>query len=387
MKFGVNALFNASGGSFTNLQILIEEWTTNNIFKDHQCFLFVGASTYEKLKNIIPAEVQVVVSKTAAWGTSARLIVEQVWLPRLLKKYQLDVLYCPANSGPWFTKTPTVITFQNAAPFTTELTSGVIGWRRFLRFYILKTIMIFSAKNAKCLIFGSDFFRKLFCKQSRCDFQRTLVIYRSSRKKSDERQFTSESTIVIPKVKTPFLLCVSHLQPYKNLIEAIEGFQMAKESGWIADDVQFVIAGGVYVSPDYAKSVYSAIQIKGLSEGDIVLTGDLSRNEIDSLLEEADAFLFPSTCENCPTALIEAMQARLPIACSNRSSMPEVMGDAAIYFNPDDPQAIAKAIQQLFSPHVKQELRRLVEKRSANWPGIDEMASQTWEAIRASSVN
>ena len=53
MKFGVNALFNASGGSFTNLQILIEEWTTKNIFKDHQCFLFVGASTYEKLKNII----------------------------------------------------------------------------------------------------------------------------------------------------------------------------------------------------------------------------------------------------------------------------------------------------------------------------------------------
>ena len=178
MKFGVNALFNASGGSFTNLQILIEEWTTKNIFKDHQCFLFVGASTYEKLKNIIPAEVQVVVSKTAAWGTSARLIVEQVWLPRLLKKYQLDVLYCPANSGLWFTKTPTVITFKNAAPFTTELTSGVIGWRRFLRFYILKTIMIFSAKNAKCLIFGSDFFRKLFCKQSRCDLQRTLVIYR-----------------------------------------------------------------------------------------------------------------------------------------------------------------------------------------------------------------
>ena len=67
--------------------------------------------------------------------------------------------------------------------------------------------------------------------------------------------------------------------------------------------------------------------------------------------------------------------------------MPEVMGDAAIYFYPDDPQAIAKAIQQLFSPHLKQELRSLVEKRSANWPGIDEMASQTWEAIKASSVN
>ena len=106
MKFGVNALFNASGGSFTNLQILVEQWTKKNIFRDHQCFLFIGASTYVKLKSTIPAEVQVVISRIASRGTFARLFMEQVWLPTLLKKYQLDVLYCPANSGPWFTKIP-----------------------------------------------------------------------------------------------------------------------------------------------------------------------------------------------------------------------------------------------------------------------------------------
>ena len=276
-----------------------------------------------------------------------------------------------------------MITFQNVAPFTAELTSGVVGWRRLLRFHMLKRIMILSAKNAKCLIFGSDFFRILFCEQSRCNFQRTLVIYRSTRNKGDGRQLASKPSTAIPKVKTPLLLCVSHLQPYKNLIEAIEGFHIAKESRWIAGDVQFVIAGGVYVSPDYAARVCKAIQSKGLSEEDVLLTGDLSRNEIDSLLEKADAFLFSSTCENCPTSLIEAMQAGLPIACSDRSSMPEVMGSAAIYFNPDDPQAIAEAIRQLFDPQLKRYLCSVVEERAANWPGIDEMASRTWDAIEA----
>ena len=56
-------------------------------------------------------------------------------------------------------------------------------------------------------------------------------------------------------------------------------------------------------------------------------------------------FIFASSCENMPNTLIEAMTVGLPIACSDRGPMPEVLKDAGVYFNPDSPISIAKAIE------------------------------------------
>jgi glycosyltransferase involved in cell wall biosynthesis len=63
--------------------------------------------------------------------------------------------------------------------------------------------------------------------------------------------------------------------------------------------------------------------------------------------QQADAFVFASSCENLPNILIEAMAAGLPIASSNRGPMPEVLGDAGVYFDPDSPHAIADALHRL----------------------------------------
>jgi glycosyltransferase involved in cell wall biosynthesis len=65
----------------------------------------------------------------------------------------------------------------------------------------------------------------------------------------------------------------------------------------------------------------------------------------------ADAFVFASSCENLPNILIEAMAAGLPIACSNRGPMPEVLGDAGVYFDPESPSSIASALRLLANNH------------------------------------
>ena len=74
--------------------------------------------------------------------------------------------------------------------------------------------------------------------------------------------------------------------------------------------------------------------------------GVVPHNELHAWYEAADLCVFASSCENMPNILLEGMASGLPMACSNRGPMPEVLGDAGIYFNPEDPTDIANAIRQ-----------------------------------------
>jgi glycosyltransferase involved in cell wall biosynthesis len=80
--------------------------------------------------------------------------------------------------------------------------------------------------------------------------------------------------------------------------------------------------------------------------------GALRHDEIPPLLASADIFVFASSCENMPNALVEAMASGLPIACSSRGPMPEILRDAGVYFDPEDPATIAAAIEDIIRDRV-----------------------------------
>jgi glycosyltransferase involved in cell wall biosynthesis len=77
--------------------------------------------------------------------------------------------------------------------------------------------------------------------------------------------------------------------------------------------------------------------------------GPATGEELVRAHHEADAFAFASTCENMPNILLAAMAAGLPIACSDRGPMPEITGDDAIYFDPENIDSIAGALETLSS--------------------------------------
>jgi glycosyltransferase involved in cell wall biosynthesis len=75
--------------------------------------------------------------------------------------------------------------------------------------------------------------------------------------------------------------------------------------------------------------------------------GAVPHHELHEWYREADVCLFASSCENMPNILLEGMAAGLPIACSKLGPMPEVLGDAGVYFDPEDPRDIARALREL----------------------------------------
>ena len=78
----------------------------------------------------------------------------------------------------------------------------------------------------------------------------------------------------------------------------------------------------------------------------------LPQAALPSHLANSDLFVFASSCENLPVTLLEAMAVGLPIACSNRGPMPEVLVDGGVYFDPEKVESIANAIEQIISDSV-----------------------------------
>ena len=107
----------------------------------------------------------------------------------------------------------------------------------------------------------------------------------------------------------------------------------------------------------------------------------ISHNKVPEYLSKSNIFIFASSCENMPITLIEGMASGLPIACSDRGPMPEVLQDGGVYFNPEDCKSIVFAIEKIIYDHS---LRKYISKRAKklsdkySWKRC---ADQTWAFI------
>jgi glycosyltransferase involved in cell wall biosynthesis len=113
----------------------------------------------------------------------------------------------------------------------------------------------------------------------------------------------------------------------------------------------------------------------------VVKTDFISQKELPMQLASADLFVFASSCENMPVTLVEAMAVGLPIACSNRGPMPEVLVDGGVYFDPEDADSITDAIEQIIKNPV---LRVRIAQRSktiAEQYSWSRCADETWAFI------
>lgn len=138
-----------------------------------------------------------------------------------------------------------------------------------------------------------------------------------------------------------FILSVGELQPRKNLQRSIQAYIRLRRSGAIHH--KFVLVGRkAWLFDD----TFAEARASGF-ENDIVFTGYVPDTDLVALYSAADVFVYPSLFEGFGLPPLEAMACGTPVITSNTSSLPEVVGDAAVMVDPLNVDALARAIRQL----------------------------------------
>ena len=138
------------------------------------------------------------------------------------------------------------------------------------------------------------------------------------------------------------ILYVSNTAPYKHQWEVIRAIHILRQEGW---NIKLTLAGAEGQSHHLVNKA-----IKEFNGHEfVILLGHVPNKKLPKLLASSNLFVFASSCENMPNTLVEAMSVGLPIACSNRGPMPEVLGDGGVYFNPESTDSIALSIRKIMN--------------------------------------
>ena len=145
-----------------------------------------------------------------------------------------------------------------------------------------------------------------------------------------------------------FALYLGSNKPHKNLSRLIEAWESIGQTG-----AALVVAG--HIDLRYMHQVHAS---------GVHFVGPISDGDAAALYSACDAFVFPSLYEGFGLTPLEAMSCGAPVACSNTSSLPEVIGDAALLFDPHNPHEIAAAIHRLLNDAADPALRAEMRTRS-----------------------
>lgn len=175
---------------------------------------------------------------------------------------------------------------------------------------------------------------------------------------------------------SPYLLSVGVWMSHKNLVRLLAAFATVRDR---FPDLKLVITGKPV--PGYVNLLRTAEKMK-LPEA-VLFPGFVDQALLPALYAEAKAFVFPSLYEGFGLPALEAAASGTPVITSAVSSLPEVMGDGALYINPEYTEGIARAITSLITNEAQQRALIKKGKRRAALFTWEECARQTLQAYEA----
>ncbi|OGB74258.1 hypothetical protein A2V68_00630 [candidate division Kazan bacterium RBG_13_50_9] len=295
---------------------------------------------------------------------------EQFLYPAVLVKAGLDLIhYTNFNSPVFFTRIPSIVTIHD---LTLWFFAGRThrGW---LKKALYRFVVRRACQNAKGII--------AITKATRDDIVRVLgipaskitVIYEAVAKRyrpisNPERLSALKHKFNIAK---PYALYVGQWRDHKNLVRLIRAFGLLRRRYHL--DYQLVLAGKI---DNRYPQVPDTIRELGLKD-EVVLAGYVADTDLPYLYNGAEFFVFPSLYEGFGLPPLEAMACGTPVVSSNVSCMPEVLGDAAYYFDPRKVEAMAKTMAEVAKSYALKRSLKLKGLRQVRQYSFEKMARQT----------
>jgi glycosyltransferase involved in cell wall biosynthesis len=190
------------------------------------------------------------------------------------------------------------------------------------------------------------------------------------------------------RIHYPFLLYVGRTNPQKNIPRLVEAFAVAR--GELQEHPAFRDIRLIVIGDEIARhpALRHAV-IQSRVEASVRFLGFVPIDTLRSFYQAASAFVFPSLYEGFGLPPLEAMACGTPVVCSQVSSLPEVVGDAALLVNPENVFDIARGIKEvLLEEPIRRRLiaRGLEQVRQFSWSRTAEQVLREYEEIASSKA-
>jgi glycosyltransferase involved in cell wall biosynthesis len=297
------------------------------------------------------------------------LIWNHVVLPVKVRRAGIDLLHMPASIMPVFAPCPAVVFIHDTLPVTMPQ-HFTFWWSHYARIF-----MPLSARRAALILTNSEASKQDIVRHFGVPPEKVIVTYLAA---APRFQPVSQAEIAAVKDKyrlANFILSVCTLEPRKNVSRLIQAFARLRQAGVDYQLIHVGARGWLY------DATLAEVQRLGLADS-VRFLGHVPVDDLVALYSAASVFAYPSLYEGFGLPLLEAMACGCPVVTSNRSSLPEVAGEAGILVDPVDVEQIAAAIRQVLNdPALAAAMRQkgLARARLFSW---ERCARETLDAYR-----
>jgi glycosyltransferase involved in cell wall biosynthesis len=381
MKIGIDTLFEHPDHPSSAIDYLV------NAVRElpaagcgHEFVIFVSPRNRHRFEHLERPNVRFENCFASNENIPVRILVQQSVLVGRMIQGHLDLIFAPGNVCPLIGSYCRVLKINTLHHYRTP---ELIGRNRSL---YRKVAFTLSARRADRIIANSEATRREIVELIGVPSDRISVVWEASF--DNYRPVPREQARSVCQrygLQPDYILFVSTLYSYKNVETLMRAYQQLANFGQASSDL--VILGrdsGSQLSKlqKFARELRIAQKTKFL--------GFVEKEDLPSLYSAARVFVYPSLAETFGKPLVEAMQCGVPIVASNRTAIPEVLGDAGILVNPLNAEEMAASIKSAASDeNLRSRLisRGLVRGAQFSWENVAkqtilvlEQAHREWKA-------
>ncbi len=266
---------------------------------------------------------------------------EQIFMPLKIWREKLDIIHFPHFNVPICVK-DFIVTIHDLAttrfPNLKATTLNLFLYK--IKHLAYRLIIWLVIKRAKKIITVSGFSKKEIIKYFKIKPEKIIITYEAA----DKFLVTKQSKVYLPK---PYLLYIGAAYPHKNLENLLKAFKILLNNlkSFDIQDLKLVLVGK---EDFFYRKLKKRTEELSLRERTIFL-GYLDDQDLAQVYQNAFIYIFPSYYEGFGLPALEALSQGVPVVASRAGSLPEILDQAALYFNPYDIKDMAQVISKVIN--------------------------------------
>lgn len=370
MILGIDASRNRSGGAIAHLIGILTSSNFTN-FGITEIHIWSYKKLLDKLPNIkgLHKHNPGFLEK----GISLQLFWQFFLLPKELSKTQCDIVF-NTDAGTIGRFSPSITMSQDMLSYEPGEMKRLKWGKERIRLIFLYYIQNRSLKNSDGVIFLTNYASNVI-QSATGKLNRVKIIPHGMH---DIFQKIHKS-ITWPTNGEREIRCIyiSNTALYKHQWHVVRAIALLRKDGY---PVSLTLIGGCG-NGEAKNRLLEELNFSDPNKSFVHLYDFIKNEEIPNHIAQSDIFLFASSCENMPVTLIEGMVSGLPIACSNRGPMPEVLKDGGVYFDPENPNSILSALKTLIDNKKIRELSAELSPQIASEYSWKRCGDETFDFI------